>query len=101
MSLKSGRAESGPRQSPKIAGGIREEFELELRAGRAVKRPLDGRAIVRAGCRARHEEILQIIRTGVGISGIIRRHAVRPEIDPKAAVGENGIRFNLIAATDA
>ena len=70
----------------RIAGRIREELNSKLRVGSAVQRALNGCVIgIRAG-RSQHRKVLQFIRTGVGVAGIVWRDAGRLQIDSQSTI---------------
>ena len=44
-----------------------------------------------------HRVVLAIVGPGVGVAGIVGRHAVPVKIDPQAGVGENGVALDGVA----
>ncbi|MBA7694024.1 hypothetical protein ES703_102624 [subsurface metagenome] len=79
----------------RITLGVGEKLQSEFRIGRAVKRALNSGTTTCGGRQDR--EVLQVVRTGVAITCVIRRYAIGTQVDPQASVGEYGIRLDSIA----
>jgi hypothetical protein len=75
-----------------------EKLEAIGRVADAVERATNGEYPCRRNDARNHWKVLQIVRAGVGVAGIVGRPASVGQVNAEAGISENGISKEGVAA---
>ena len=70
-----------------IADWVGKKLDAKGRVGRAVQSALNSGSAAAGYGRCQHREVLQVVGAGVGVAGIVGRHAVANVVDSQAKTG--------------